>query len=134
MVGLILIGFFTGFFTHRQMTINRIEKIADMTRGPGFNRQLLDKLEVTSDQRVLLEPIVQDYGKRLGALHRESRQHRKEVIDSLHAALKPHLTPEQTKRLNSFSKRFRGKPPKGWKAGPRYDQTLKRQRREKKDT
>ena len=118
-IGLILIGFFAGFFTHREMTMDRIQQIAAMTRGPGFQEQLLDKLEATTQQRQELDPIVQDYGKRLTTLHRESREQRKVVIDSLYNAIRPHLTPQQTVKLEQFSRRFRANPLKRNKRGPR---------------
>ena len=127
-IGLVLIGFFAGFFTHRQMTVKRIEKIADMARGPGFQRQLLDNLNVTAEQRKKLDPVVRDFGRRMAELHRDSREKRRAVIDSLHNTIKPHLTPEQTEKLEKFSRRFRG----GQRPGGRPPfKGEKRQRREK---
>lgn len=107
MVGLIAIGFAAGFFTHRQITVKQINKIADMRFATGFKRSLYRVIGAGDQQRDTLAPIVDDYSQRIAAELRESRERHREMLDSMYEAIKPHLSEEQRKELQYFNRRFR---------------------------
>lgn len=107
MIGLVLIGFFAGFFTHQQMTVNRFKKIASFGMKEGFKRHLYRVIEATEEQQQILDPIVEDHATKIGAIHQKGRQEHQKEIAELHNRLEPHLNDEQIKRLKKFSRRFR---------------------------
>lgn len=108
-IGLIGIGFIAGFFTNRQLTISQIKKVRELGRPGGFQEHLLRTLQVSEEQREQLTPIIEGYSQRIGTLVREHRQRRRELIDSMHAEIKPLLSPDQIRRLEEFSQRFRSR-------------------------
>ncbi len=110
MIGLILIGFFVGFFTHRQLTVNRKKQIVELRKGPVIQRHLLVKIDLSSQQKEQIQPIVQEFAQRMDAIHRESRSQRRAATDSLQASIKKFLTSEQIQKLEDISRHFRGRP------------------------
>ena len=110
MIGLVLIGFFAGFFTHQQMTMKRVKTIASIGLKDGFKKHLYHVISPTEEQRNTLDPIVSRYGEKISEIHRKSREERKNTIEQMHGEIKEHLNEEQIEKLKRFSKRFRGKP------------------------
>lgn len=108
-ISLIGIGFVAGFYTHRYAAVKKVHKIREAVGPRGFERQLFKQLEVDQRQKEQLQPIVQSYGEKIGAIFRESRRARRSLVDSMHAEMKPILTEAQYEKLESFSRRFRGK-------------------------
>lgn len=106
-VGLLTLGFVGGFFTHRQVTIQQVQKVREIGQAPGFQRHLLRFLEPTSEQLEQLEPIIGRYAQQMGDQWREHRMERKALVDAMHEEIKPLLTSEQLQKLDDFSKRFR---------------------------
>lgn len=106
-IGLLALGFAGGFFTHRQVTVQRVEKVREIGQAPGFQRHLLTYLEPDADQKEKLEPIIRRYAQQIGSQIKKHRQDRKVVVDAMHEEIKPFLTTEQLQKLDDFSKRFR---------------------------
>lgn len=106
-VGLLVLGFVGGFFTHRQVTIQQVQKVREIGQARGFQSHLLQFLEPTTEQREQLEPIISRYAQQMGDQWREHRQERKALVDAMHAEIKPLLTSDQLQKLDDFSKRFR---------------------------
>jgi len=82
-----------------------------MRKAQGFKYHLLEVIEATDEQRVVLEPIVKEFAEKMDSLHRGFRMVRKETVESMHSRLSEHLTEEQKQKLRFFSKRFHGRPP-----------------------
>lgn len=108
-VGLLALGFVGGFFTHRQVTIQQVQKVREIGQERGFQRHLLNFLDPSEEQRKQLEPIINRYAKEMGTQMRTHRQERKEVVDAMHKEIKPLLTDEQLQKLDDFSTRVRGR-------------------------
>lgn len=106
-VGLLLLGFLGGFFTHRQITVQRVQAVREITQPRGFERHLLHFLEPTAAQREQLDPIIRQYAEKMGAQMRLHRQERQAIIEELHEEIRPLLTDEQIEKLDDFSRRFR---------------------------
>jgi hypothetical protein len=106
-IGLLSLGFVGGFFTHRQVTIQQVQKVREIGQAPGFQRHLLQFLEPDVDQQKQLEPIISRYAEQMGTQWREHRAERKALVDAMHEEIKPLLTNEQLQKLDDFSKRFR---------------------------
>ncbi|MCB0569261.1 MAG: hypothetical protein KDC66_05840 [Phaeodactylibacter sp.] len=104
---LLAVGFGAGFYTHRAMAVKRIQRVAQMRFSEGFENNFFRIIEPTDEQREQLSPIVAHYAGQIAAKNRESRLQQKALIDSMHAEVKPMLTPEQVERLERFSRRFR---------------------------
>ena len=108
-IGLLALGFIGGFFTHRQVTIQRVEKIREIGQPRGFQRHLLDFIEPDAAQREQLEPIIRRYAGRMGEQWKTHRQERRALVDAMHEEIKPLLSEEQLKKLDEFSRRVRGR-------------------------
>ncbi|PHN03123.1 hypothetical protein [Flavilitoribacter nigricans] len=115
-IGLLSLGFVGGFFTHRQVTIQQVQKVREIGQAPGFQRHLLQFLEPSADQREQLEPIISRYAQQMGEQWREHRAERKVLVDAMHEEIKPLLTSDQLQKLDDFSKRFRTRRDKNGKS------------------
>jgi hypothetical protein len=108
-LSLVAIGFVAGFYTHRYVAVQRIDRVRELGRPTGFHDHLLRALQPTEEQKKLLEPIVNQYSEKMSLLVQDNRARRKALIDSLHQEIRPLLTEEQISQLEDFSKRFHAK-------------------------
>ena len=107
--GLIGIGFVAGFMTQRYAFKERIEKARDHGRGRGLGKFILEKIEATPEQKEQLAPIMEPYTIRLHESVQNFKRDHGAIRDSMHAAMKPYLTPEQVKKLAERKKKFKRK-------------------------
>lgn len=125
--GLLLTGFVAGFLTNRQLVRNHIERVRQWDREEQFGESILRRVEATAEQRTLLEPILDGYGREFHQLTLEQRQVRKAFFDSLHAEISPYLDDEQREKLQKM-RRFiqrgpirRGGPPHSDHSGRNHE-------------
>ena len=116
-VGLLFLGFAGGFFTHKYVVTQHLERIASWRAAEGFQAHLLEMLAVTDEQRALIAPILAETGTKMDSIHHQSRRKRRQAMEEMRADLKIHLTPEQVQKMEAFGKRFRSKPPYRKKRG-----------------
>ena len=110
-VGLLFLGFVGGFFAHKYMITQNLERIASLHAKEGFRTHLLEMLEATDEQRALIEPILEETGIAMDSIHRQSRRERRKAMEAMRTKMKHHLTPEQIQKMEAFGNRFRRKPP-----------------------
>jgi hypothetical protein len=103
------VGFVVGFYAHRYVVDKKIEKVAELRFARGFQMHLFDRIGVDEEQKTQLAPIVEKYAQQMGKESRDSRQRRREIMDSLYKEIKPLMSEEQIARLEDFSRRFRQK-------------------------
>lgn len=108
-IGLVGIGFISGFFTHRYITQQHLHKISEMRFAKGFKNHLFQVIQADEQQQDTLSPIVEDYAHKIAQIHHQSRMQRKLLVDSLHEKIKPYLNPAQIEELDEFGRRFRAK-------------------------
>lgn len=106
-LSLIGTGFVAGFFTHRYLAVQEINRVAQMRFAPGFEERLYKIIDADPELQKQLHPIVQGYAGRIAEDHVASRAKRKALVDSLHEEIKPLLSEEQLQKLDDFSRRFR---------------------------
>lgn len=108
-IGLLILaaGFAAGWATQRALAVKRIHKVAEMRRAKGFGEHFYRRIEADEAQRAALAPIVDRYAVQMDSLHSGFHQDRRSIIEQMHAELKPLLSPEQSKALERFSKRYR---------------------------
>nr|HQU60931.1 hypothetical protein [Saprospiraceae bacterium] len=99
--------FAAGFFTHRAMSVKRIQRVAQLRSSAGFEDNLFRIIQPSEEQRAQLSPIVQRYAGQIADNNQESRRRQKELVDSMHLEIKPLLTEKQLEQLDRFSRRFR---------------------------
>ena len=104
---LVAVGFAAGFFTHRAMSVKRIQRVAQLRSSAGFEDNLFRIIQPSAEQRAQLSPIVQRYAGQIADNNQESRRRQKELVDSMHLEIKPLLTEKQLEQLDRFSRRFR---------------------------
>jgi Spy/CpxP family protein refolding chaperone len=68
----------------------------------------LDKLDetlnLTADQKVKVQPIVDQAKPQIQAIHQEAMQKTKAIMDNTMAQIRPLLTPEQQQKLDGMQK------------------------------
>ena len=114
-LGFVGIGFLIGFYTHRTLSLQRIEKVARMRSPEGFKEAFYQNIHATEAQRQQIEPILNRYGRAMGKSHREWRQDWHDLIDSMHEEIIPLLDDNQAMKLRDFNRRFDGKEDRGRK-------------------
>src|SRR5205823_2278214 len=77
-------------------------------RGHGLE-QLMEGLNLTPDQKVKVQPIIDQAQPQIAAIHREAMQKMKVVADNAVSQIRPLLTPEQQKRLDDNENAHRGR-------------------------
>ena len=106
-LGLIGIGFLGGFFTHRAITIDKINRVAKLRDKGGFAEHLINRLEPTTAQEEQLRPIIDKYAKAIASIHKDCKTQRVILLDSLSTKIRPILTEEQIQVFFAFSTRYR---------------------------
>ena len=85
--------------------------------GEHMRERLTRRLQLTPEQVEKLSPIIDDTSKRLHEIRRESGKRVADTMQQAHAAMVPHLTPEQREiaeqiKMHHKRKRHRrGAPP-----------------------
>ena len=105
--GLIGIGFIAGFMSQRYIAKERIEKVRGLGRGMGMQDRLFHAIDATEEQKTNLAPIIEGYSLELDSNVRSFKLYHRSIIDSMHADLKPYLSPEQVEKLDQLPKRKR---------------------------
>jgi Spy/CpxP family protein refolding chaperone len=73
--------------------------------GHGFGLQgITEKLNLTSDQQIKVQPIIDGAKPQIAAIHQEAMQKMKTVMDSTISQIRPLLTPDQQKKLDDIQK------------------------------
>jgi hypothetical protein len=98
------------------------EARSDMRRSdpaPPPSGWIIDRLELSEEQRVAVDSMIAHFGAEMSDLQREYRPRFQAVVDSASRELRATLTPEQNAQYDSIeavvrSRRGRGNPP-----GPR---------------
>ncbi len=103
---LIGIGFLGGFYTHRYLSTQKIERIARMRSAEGFREGIFTVVDASEEQRQQLAPIIDRYSKAMGRSHREWRRSLHALVDSMHQEIYPYLDEAQRDELNTFNRRY----------------------------
>ena len=75
--------------------------------GERMRQRLIHELELTPEQIEKVSPILDDTSRRLHDIRRESGRRVGETMRESHAAMGPHLTPEQRERLATMKMRHK---------------------------
>lgn len=106
-VGLLGIGFLGGFYTHRAITIDKINRVAKLRERGGFAKHLINRLQPTPDQKEQLKPIIDQYAVEISAIHKGCKSKRIVLLDSLGMKMQPILSEEQMHNFKEFTKRYK---------------------------
>ena len=110
-IGLLIIGFFAGFTTHRQLTQKEVQRVVRLGEAPLFREHLLQALELDSAQEEQVEAILDEHLEEMRRLMRANQQSRRNLVQQLEADLEPLLKPQQLEALRDFNRRFKRQPP-----------------------
>jgi len=67
-------------------------------------REFTDKLNLTAEQQTKVQPILDQARPQIAAIHQESMQKMKTVIDSALSQIRPILTADQQKKFDAIQK------------------------------
>ncbi|HEU0210285.1 MAG TPA: periplasmic heavy metal sensor [Candidatus Udaeobacter sp.] len=70
---------------------------------------LTEGLNLTSDQKAKVQPLLDQAQPQIAAIRREAMQKIKSVVDSTASQIRPLLTPEQQKKLDDNQNTHRGR-------------------------
>jgi hypothetical protein len=98
-MGILIIGFVAGFFTHRSMMEQRLKKLSGKRTAEAVEDRLLRLIEPEDEQLAQLKPVLEKYALRLSELGKAFHQSRLAVYDSLKAEVRPLLREEQIPQL-----------------------------------
>jgi hypothetical protein len=76
------------------LRLGRSAEIADRIR-----ERLNEKLELTPEQKMRMEPMIKTTAEELEAAHTECLKQVSKSLESLHARIRPELIPEQQQKL-----------------------------------
>lgn len=99
---LFVVGFVAGGLA---MNIYRARQWSPRAGGRGGFEQMLDKLDLTQDQRTQVNGIFEDARKQLTELRRESEPRFREVRENTDQRLKTVLTPQQWEQFQQITDR-----------------------------
>ena len=113
LIGLtLLIGFGAGFVANGWYVRYRLEQARSLVRDQGrFLERIEDELRLDPETRAAIKPVLRDHHARMRTLSETFRGQVGTEMDSLRAALAPHLTPEQIDALSRRLMMRRGGPP-----------------------
>lgn len=103
---LFVVGFMAGALA---MNIYRSRQISPRAGGRGGFEQMLDRLNLTQDQRTRVTEIFEDARRQLAQLRQESEPRFREVRKNTDERLQAVLTPEQWEQFQQLTSR-RGRP------------------------
>lgn len=104
------IGFAGGFMTHGKLVQNRFEQVrTKMGKSNGHIEYMAGVLELTEEQKVIVQPILEEFAPKMHKQHRQFRSEVKVMMDSLSEELSPHVTEDQ---LDKLKKRFHRNRPR----------------------
>ena len=75
--------------------------------GERMRHHLIRELELTPEQIEKLSPIIDDTSRRLQEIRMESGRKVADTMRESHAAMTPHLTPDQRERLKTMKMRHK---------------------------
>src|SRR5687767_8211773 len=99
---LFVVGFIAGGLT---MNLYRARQWSPRTGGRGGFEQMLDKLNLTNDQRTQVKGIFEDARKQLNELRKESEPRFREVRKNTDERLQTVLTAEQWEQFKQLTDR-----------------------------
>lgn len=103
---LFVVGFLAGALA---MNMYRARQWSPRAGGRGGFEQMIDRLNLTQDQRTQVDSIFEDARKQLAELRRESEPRFREVRKNTDERLQAVLTPEQWAQFQEMTSR-RGRP------------------------
>lgn len=103
---LFVVGFLAGALA---MNIYRGRQWSPRAGGRGGFEQMIDRLNLTQDQRTQVDSIFEDARKQLAEVRRESEPRFREVRKNTDERLQAVLTPEQWEQFQQMTSR-RGRP------------------------
>lgn len=113
-IGLLLIGYVSGFHHHRYVMKNRIAEIADHRIAPNapMAGRFFTNINATEEEKELLRPIFRKYMKELHQIGQTIKDKRKPVLDSMRAEIEVHLNADQKVEFEKVMKRISRSPSK----------------------
>jgi Spy/CpxP family protein refolding chaperone len=115
-IGIFIAGTFTG-----GLLALRIARQLTPPRPPGFNqgqgavdqfapaqlRNFAEQLNLTTDQREKIRPILQRSGEALRRLRQDTQHETREILERMHDRVAAELTPEQLVKFDEIRERQR---------------------------
>lgn len=109
------IGFVGGVVTHRTLSQNRFEQMREkMDKSKGYVEYMTGAMQLTEDQKIVVQPILEEFAPKMHDHHRRFRSEVKIMMDSLSQEIAPHVNEEQLSKLKKrfHRKRNRSRKPK----------------------
>ena len=100
LVSTLLIGMVVGFLISGRITSTRVDKMKNYYTDTGFNREFMNILRPSPEQRDEIIPILRKYAGYNRALMADFREGQKDLFFDLRSELGEYLDDDQLKRLD----------------------------------
>lgn len=117
----LFVGIAIGFELNGIMLRHRFESAQSMRRPGGFVNLFEDIIQPDNNQRQIIEPIILKYHTQIDKISKMNMGKVGELIDSMHAELRPKLSKEQESRLQERIQHMKNFPPPDKMSKPRQD-------------
>ena len=122
LVGTLLIGLVLGVLISGRVMHSKVANFRNFYTEQGFNRQIMNVIRPTEQQRKQLQPVFRAQAKRNHDLFIQCRENHRDLMEQFKQELNQYLTAEQMKRLERMEMRTRRNqpenfPPPGMKPG-----------------
>lgn len=123
----LIIGFIIGFLVNGQLTRQRFQSFVSQDHQNAFKFRMMDIIQPNDLQTKEIDPILDDYARRVHETMMASKEKFRELNDDLLNDLEPYLNQDQLDRLDRANQRFehmmrnragRHGPPHGNRRGP----------------
>lgn len=121
-IATLIVGMVIGFLINGQITHRRYKKFVEYKKEDGFKNMFYHRYDLTEDQKMNIDPILDKYAKMNGTLMEDFRKEFDSTISAFHSEVKPFLTPEQLEKMEQSKERFgKRRQPTPHKRGHRAD-------------
>ena len=103
----LILGFVIGFVVSQEVVRYRVKDVQSMSSQESFKSRTYSIIEPTSQQQMVLDPIIDEYSAKLDETSTRMRGEYHTLISEFHAELRPYLSEEQIKKLEEFPKHFK---------------------------
>lgn len=123
LTGTLIIGIVLGILISGRIMHSKMTNFRNFYTEQGFNRQIMEVIKPTEDQRKQLGPFFREQAKKNHELFMQCRKSHRQLMEQFKEEINQYLTTDQVKRLERMSRQMRSGQPNNFPSpqgmGPR---------------
>jgi hypothetical protein len=105
----IITGFILGFIVSSQITRLRLRDVKSISSSKSFKTRTYEIINPEEEQIEDLDPVIERYSEKFDSMRKTTHEGYRNLIESYHQELRPHLSEEQYQELQNFARQIRKK-------------------------